>query len=27
MVSKEWHLIGSSLFYGANKFAFSSIGE
>ncbi|KAJ4263820.1 hypothetical protein NW762_005853 [Fusarium torreyae] len=27
LVCKQWNLIGSSLFYGANKFAFSSIGE
>ncbi|KAF9768783.1 hypothetical protein IL306_013879 [Fusarium sp. DS 682] len=27
LVCKEWHLLGSTLFYGANKFAFSSIGE
>ncbi|KAM0355875.1 hypothetical protein ACHAPU_000262 [Fusarium lateritium] len=27
LVCKQWNLVGSSLFYGANKFAFSSIGE
>jgi hypothetical protein len=27
LVCRQWNLIGSSLFYGANTFAFSSIGE
>lgn len=27
LVCKQWNLIGSSLFYGANTFHFSSIGE
>jgi hypothetical protein len=27
LVCKEWNMIGGSLFYGANTFAFSSIGE
>ncbi|KAF4339404.1 hypothetical protein FBEOM_6689 [Fusarium beomiforme] len=27
LVCKEWNMIGSSMFYGANTFAFSSIGE
>jgi len=27
LVCKDWNLIGSHLFYGANTFAFSSIGE
>ncbi|KAF4946116.1 hypothetical protein FSARC_14266 [Fusarium sarcochroum] len=26
-VCKQWNLIGTTFFYGANKFAFSSIGE
>ena len=27
LVCKNWNLLGSHLFYGANTFAFSSIGE
>ncbi|KAF5018277.1 hypothetical protein F66182_9742 [Fusarium sp. NRRL 66182] len=27
LVSRQWHLMGANLFYGANKFGFSSIGE